>query len=436
MRKANYKFYFVTSILSMTAENEEQKYCITMKDVEEARERIKDHAIYTSLMGSDNISDICGCELYFKLETMQRCKAFKFRGALNKLRTIEPGKTVVAVSAGNHSQGVALAAGLCGCHAIIYMPEIAPAAKVQATQHYGGEVIQKGNQFDDAKAEMMKALEEHPDWIFVPPYNDKYIIAGTATIGAEICEQLPDVDTVVVPIGGGGLISGVAFAVKSINPKTRIIGVQMASCPNTFIKFNEKKHRDISGLAHEALTPLADGIAVKSPGDLNLQIIYDMVDEVVVVNEDEVASSVALMAERAKVISEGAGATPLAAILNKKFSFKPNEKIVCVVSGGNIPLRMLSRCIDRALFLRRQRLSCSVVVPYGTKNLAALINIIAKNHAEVVSCSSAPHVDTYANKEQYIIVIDVDGPDMVNRIKKDILANEWSFDIQDTLSIE
>jgi threonine dehydratase len=420
----------------MTSEGNEQKYCITMKDVEEARERIKDHAIYTSVMGSDNISDICGCKLYFKLETMQRCKAFKFRGALNKLRTIKPGSTVVAVSAGNHSQGVALASQLCDCKAIIYMPEIAPAAKVQATQHYGGEVIQKGNQFDDAKAEMLQALEENPEWIFVPPYNDKYIIAGTATIGMEICEQVPDVDTVVIPIGGGGLISGVAFAVKNINPKIRVVGVQMASCPNAFIKFNEKKNRDISGLTHEALTPLADGIAVKSPGDLNLQIIYDMVDEVVVVTEDEVASSVALMAERAKIISEGAGATPLAAILNKKFSFKPNEKIVCVVSGGNIPLRMLSRCIDRALFLRKQRISVSVVVPYGIKNLASLISIIAKNHAEVVSCNSAPHTETFANKEQYIIIIDVDGPDMVNRIKNEVIENGWTFDVQDTMSIE
>ena len=316
------------------------------------------------------------------------------------------------------------------------MPEIAPAPKVQATQHYGGEVIQIGHGFDEAKAEMMKALEQHPDWIFVPPYNDPYIIAGTATIGAEIYEQMPDVDTVVVPIGGGGLISGVAFSIKQLVPKARIIGVQMASCPATFIKFNEHMHRDISGLKPEALTPLADGIAVKSPGDLNLQIIYNLVDEVVVVTEDEVASAVALMAERAKIISEGSGATPLAAIINKKFSYKPNEKIVCIVSGGNIPLRMLSRCIDRALFLRKQRISVSVVVPYGTKNLAQLVNIIAKNHAEVVSCNSAPHVDTYANKEQYIIVIDVDGPDMVQRLKNEVLAKGWTFDIQDILSIE
>ena len=415
----------------------EEKYCITMKDVKDAQERIKDHAIVTPLMNSDNISSIVGCSVNFKLETMQRCKAFKFRGALNKLKTIEPGSTVVAVSAGNHSQGVALASSLCGCKSILYMPENAPSAKVNATQHYGGHVVQKGLTFDDAKANMMKDLEEHKDWIFVSPYNDPYIIAGTATIGVEIVEQLPDVDTVVVPIGGGGLISGIAYAVKSLKPNTRIIGVQMASCPNTYLLYNEKHNKkDLDPLEPEALTPLADGIAVKSPGDLNLKIIYDLVDEVVIVNEDEVACSVALLAERAKVISEGAGATPLAALLYKKFKFQPNEKIVCVVSGGNIPLRMLSRCIDRALFLRKQRISASVFVPYGTQYLAQLMEIFTKRHADVVSCISAPHVDTSANKEQFIIILDVDGDDMVKNIKKEVEDHGWTFIIQDVGAIE
>ena len=413
------------------------KYCISLKDVQDARERIKDHAIVTPVLASDNISSIAGCHVNFKLETMQRCKAFKFRGALNKLRTIPQGSTVVAVSAGNHSQGVALAASLCGSKSIIYMPENAPSAKVEATKHYGGTVVQKGATFDDAKSEMMKALDEHKEWTFVSPYNDPYIIAGTATIGAEIIEQLPNVDTVVVPIGGGGLISGIAFAIKRLKPTCRVIGVQMASCPATYLLYNQKKNKHgTADLEPESLTPLADGIAVKSPGDLNLQIIYDLVDEIVIVNEDEVASSVALMAERSKIISEGAGATPLAAVLNKKFSFRPDENIVCVVSGGNIPLRMLSRCIDRALFLRKQRVSVSVIVPYGTHYLAQLMSIISKRHAEVVSCMSAPHVDTFANKEQYIIIIDVDSEAMLNGLKEECEGNGWSFIVQQIGAIE
>jgi len=412
-----------------------QKYCIGIEEVYQAKERIKDHAIVTPLMHYDNLASLCGCNLNLKLETMQRCKAFKFRGALNKLRTVPSGSTVVAVSAGNHSQGVALAASLTNCKSIIYMPENAPSSKVQATQHYGGSVIQIGSTFDEAKSEMMKALAQHPEWVFVPPYNDPHVIAGTGTIGLEILDQMRDVDTVVVPIGGGGLISGIALTLKTLKPSIRVIGVNMASCPYTYKKFNEAKGRDFSLGSHEAMTPLADGIAVKSPGELNLKIIYDLVDDVVVVNEDEVAMSVALLAERAKIISEGAGATSFAAVYNHKFSFRKDEKIVCIVSGGNITLRMLSRCIDRALFLRRARISVSVVVPYGTSHLAALIQLFSKHHAEVVSCLSAPHVDTVANKEQYLIIIDVDCEDVITAIKQDCEAKGWNFNVQGTTSI-
>jgi threonine dehydratase len=185
--------------------------CITIDDVHEAAERIADAAHCTPLLDSANLSEMTGANIHFKMESLQRCKAFKFRGALNKLRTLPPGTTVCCCSAGNHSQGVALSATLCGCRSVIFMPETAPAAKVQATKHYGGDVIQTGANFDEAKAACMNALAEHEDWVFVPPYNDRHIIAGTGTIALEILKQLPDVDTIVVPIGGGGLISGVAF---------------------------------------------------------------------------------------------------------------------------------------------------------------------------------------------------------------------------------
>lgn len=409
---------------------ESGKYCLTMADILAAKERIADHAVVTPCIDSDNIGHMVNAQIYFKLETMQRCKAFKFRGALNKLRTIPEGSTVCAVSAGNHSQGVALAASLCNCKATIFMPENAPSAKVKATQHYGGTVIQTGATFDDAKNEMFKALEQHKDWIFVPPYNDREIIAGTGTIGLEIAQQIPKVQTVVVPIGGGGLISGIAYALKALKPKVRIIGVQMASCPATYKIYNQNKNKAIEGIRHETLTPLADGIAVKTPGNLNLAIINDLVDEIVIVSEDEVAEAVALLAERSKVISEGAGATPLAAVLSKKFKYQPNEVICCVVSGGNIPLRMLARCIDRALFLRQNRVSVSVIVPYGTSHFAKLVNVLAKQHAEIVSCMSAPHVDTVANQEQYTIIMDVDGPDHLNDIKTECESNGWYFEIQ------
>lgn len=278
----------------------EKKYCITMDDVLDAKMRTKDMVVQTPLTRSGHLSHLCGCNLYLKLENLQRCKAFKFRGALNKMKTLPKGTTVCAVSAGNHSQGVSLAASLCGCKAIIYMPENAPVSKVQATQHYGGHVIQEGGSFDDAKAAMEKALAEHSDWVFVPPYNDPHIIAGTATIGMEIIYDLPDVDYVVVPIGGGGLISGIAFLMKTLKPSVKVIGVNMGSCPYTFKAFNQHKGKDIGNIQKETVTPLADGIAVKSPGPLNLDIILNLVDEVVLVSEDEVAFSVALLLNEIK----------------------------------------------------------------------------------------------------------------------------------------
>ncbi|KAH0785448.1 threonine ammonia-lyase [Histomonas meleagridis] len=399
--------------------------CITLEDVREARERIKDEAVLTPLMRPDNLAKLCGCNLSLKVESLQKCKAFKFRGALNKMKTLQEGTTVVAVSAGNHSQGVALAATLCKCKSIIYMPENAPMAKVNATKHYGGQVIQIGETFDDAKTEMEKALKENPDWVFVPPYNDKYIIAGTGTIAAEIHEQCPELDTVVVPIGGGGLISGIAYTIKKLNPKVRVVGVQMASCPITYELYNKEKKRFANKIAKETKTPLADGIAVKSPGNLNLDIIYHYVDDVVVVSEDDVALAVALLAERCKLVCEGAGATSLAAVYTKKFFFEESENVCCVLSGGNIELNMLSRCIDRALFLRKTRRMIQLVLPYGTANYSNFCEILVNNHISVLSTLSLPHVDVYANKEHYSMTIDVPNNAAFENVKNECASRGW-----------
>jgi threonine dehydratase len=409
-------------------------FCITLDDVKAAARRIADSAHRTPLLSSDNLSGVAGVHISFKMECLQRCKAFKFRGALNKLRTLPPGTTVCCCSAGNHSQGVALSATLCGCRSIIFMPETAPSAKVQATQHYGGEVVQIGPNFDEAKAACMRALDEHSDWVFVPPFNDPAVIAGAGTIGLEILEQIPEVDTIVVPIGGGGLLSGVAYVAKSIKPSVRVIGVQMASCPAAFKKFHEHKGSEIAVAAKEAITPLSDGIQVKVPGELNMAIIYEYVDDLVVVTEDEVAVAVALLAERGKWVSEGAGATSFAAILAKKFAFSPDEKIVAIISGGNIQLSMFARCIDRALFLRGSRIALSSTLPYGTQHLAAMIEIFAKWHAEVISCVSLPHVDTVANRERYSVIIDISTKDSLAGIQEEFTLRGWPCIIGTTVA--
>ena len=412
------------------------KYIINLDDVEDARERIKDAAVVTPLIHFENLSKMCNCDLFFKLENLQRCKAFKFRGALNKLRQLKPGTTVCCVSAGNHSQGTALASTLCGCKSVIYMPSNAMISKVQATEGYGGKVVLEGANFDEAKAAMEKALSENPDWVFVPPYEDKDIMAGQGTVGLEIIEQLPEVDTVVVPIGGGGLIGGVAYTIKQLKKSVRVIGVQMSSCPIAYKQFYKHKGKEPRVFAKEQKSPLADGIAVKSPGKANLDIIYDFVDDIVIVNEDEVAMAIALMAERGKFIAEGAGAVAFAAILNKKFKFYNKEKIVAVVSGGNIPLPMLERCIERALFLRESRVTISVVTPYGSINMKEMIDIIVNNKAEIFSLTKEPQVDTIANKDHCSIIIDAPTPESLIKIKQEFDLKSWSYTIENTAAID
>ena len=407
----------------MSTNNEHS--CITLQDVYDAKERIKDVAVVTPLIHPDNLSRLCGCHLSLKVEALQKCKAFKFRGAYNMVKTLPEGTTVVCVSAGNHSQGVARAATICHCKSIIYMPENAPIAKVNATKSYGGEVVQIGETFDDAKNAMENDLKQHSDWVYIPPFDDKHVIAGQGTIALEINEQYPEVDTIVVPIGGGGLISGIAYTMKKLNPNVRIIGVQMASCPSTYKLYNKKKRRFTQTLAKETKTPLADGIAVKQPGEQNLDIIYHYVDDVVVVSEDDVALAVALLAERAKLISEGAGASSFAAVYTKKFYFEENERVCCIISGGNIELKMLSRCIDRALFLRGTRMMIQAVLPYGTINYSKFLDILVSNHIDVLSTLSLPHVDVYANKEHYSLTIDIPNTQALEKVKNECSEKGW-----------
>jgi threonine dehydratase len=233
--------------------------CITLSNVQDAAARIKDDIHETPVLSHDNLSSIAGCHVHFKMELLQRCKAFKFRGALNKVRTLPPGETVATCSAGNHSQGVALAARLCGSRSVIFMSEIAPASTVEATRHYGGEVIQIGSSFDETKDACLEAVNAHSDWHFVHPFNDRLVIAGTSTIGLEIIDQCPTVDTIVVSIGAGGLASGVSFAAKSLKPSVRIIGVQLASCPHAYRRFDEVRGDSIPQItAKEAVMPLGE----------------------------------------------------------------------------------------------------------------------------------------------------------------------------------
>ena len=332
----------------MTKETKE----LTLQDIQEAYKRIRPNIKRTLIDYSFNISEHLGCNLYLKLEMLQRCKAFKFRGALSKISTLPKGSTIVCASAGNHSQGCALASKICNINCIVYMPETAPQAKVAATKGYGAEVRQYGQTFDDANKKCLEDLEKEKSLIFVPPFDDLDVMAGQGTIGLEIYEDLKDVQTVVVSVGGGGLCAGVATAIKALAPKCRIIAVNAALFPNTYIKYQKEKGREIDPLAESepktGKKPIADGIAVKVPGSLTFPYISKYVDEFVVVSEKEIEIAIAVLAQRAKCVVEGAGASTLAAVLFKKFKYEKGENIVCILSGGNITLKRLSECFDNA----------------------------------------------------------------------------------------
>jgi threonine dehydratase len=331
---------------------------LTLEEIKKAYERIRPNIKRTLIDYSFNISELLGCNLYLKLEMLQRCKAFKFRGALSKISTLPKGAKIVCASAGNHSQGCALASKICGINCVVYMPETAPQAKVAATRGYGAEVRQYGQTFDDANKKCLEDLKVEKDLIFVPPFDDFDVMAGQGTIGLEIYEDLKDVQTVVVSVGGGGLCAGVATAIKALSPKCRIVAVNAALFPNTYLKYQKEKGREIDPIAESepktGKKPLADGIAVKVPGSLTYPYISKYVDEFVVVSEREISLAIAVLSQRCKCVVEGAGASTLAAVLFHKFKYEKGENIVCVLSGGNIPLKKLCECfVDAEEFLEK-----------------------------------------------------------------------------------
>ncbi len=318
---------------------------ITLRDIEEARRRLGDSIFATPCARSETFSQLCGCTTFFKLENLQMTGSFKERGALNRLLTLSPAEKergVIAASAGNHAQGVAYHARRLGIAATIVMPEHTPLIKVTSTRRYGAVVVLHGASYDDAYAEARR-LEGAGGMVFVHPFDDPLVIAGQGTLGLELIEQNPYLDVVVVPVGGGGLISGVATVFKEVNPKVRIIGVQTEALPSM------KAARDAGALL--TLDPahtLADGIAVKRPGSLTFEIVRAKVDDVVLVDEEEIANAVQLLLEIEKTVVEGAAACTLAAVIHRKIDVS-GKKVAMVLSGGNIDINMLGRIIERGL---------------------------------------------------------------------------------------
>ncbi|NCB42673.1 MAG: threonine ammonia-lyase [Clostridia bacterium] len=352
---------------------------ITLKDIKDAQILLRDVIKQTDLIEATGFST--DCNVYIKPENLQRTGSFKIRGAYNKISKLsaeEKARGVVACSAGNHAQGVALGASENGIKSVICLPDGAPISKIEATKHYGAEVELVPGVYDDAYARAI-ALRDEKGYIFVHPFDDPDVIAGQGTIGLEIMEQLPSANAIIVPIGGGGLISGIALAVKAINPDCKIYGVQAAGAPGMYesIKNNELK-------ALSSVSTIADGIAVKLPGKLPFELCQKYVDQIVTVTDDEISAAALTLLERQKVVAEGAGAAAAAAVLYGNLPLK-GKNVVCVISGGNIDVTTLSRAISRGLSIMGRSFEIVVELTDRPGQLERVTKIIALEGANVVS---------------------------------------------------
>ena len=386
----------------------------------EARETLKDVVKTTSLIKSQVFSNECGNNVYIKPENLQLTGAFKIRGAYNKmfhLSAQEKEAGVVAASAGNHAQGVAYSAGKLGIKAVIVMPAQTPLIKVEATRGYGAEVVLHGECYDDAYAKALE-IQKESGATLIHPFDDPYVIAGQGTIGMEILEELPQVDAIIVPIGGGGLASGIGAAVKQLNPTVKIIGVEPkgAQTLNYSIRRNE-----VSEL--ESVSTIAEGVAVKKPGDHTFELVKTYVDEIIVVSDVEVLEAFLLMVEKEKLVAENAGVLALAAL--KKLSMK-SANVVSVVSGGNIDVVTISEMINRGLISRGRLFCFSVELQDRPGELLQIASILAGLHANVVKLdhNQFKTLDRFMHV-QLEITLETNGHAHVEEIKKALVDHGY-----------
>lgn len=354
---------------------------VTLADIESARARLKDVILPTPMIADARLSREIGAKAHLKAESLQKSGSFKIRGAYNKISQLsndEKQRGVIAASAGNHAQGVALAARLNNIKATIVLPEIAPLTKILATRNLGGEVVLHGATFDEAVA-FSRELQQKEGYTFVHAFDDELVLAGQGTLGLEIVESLPEISAVVVPIGGGGLISGIATAVKALKPDARVIGVQ-AENASWVIPSLKAGHAVYAEMA----PTIADGIAVKSPGELTLPVIREFVDEVVEVSEEEIARGIFFAAQNNRLVVEGAGAAALAALLAKKIDIGANDTVCTVLSGGNIDANLLARVLEQVLVRQGRYIMLKLLVLDRPGMLATLLNKVAETRANVI----------------------------------------------------
>ncbi len=363
---------------------------LSMDSIRHAAEVLKEVARRTDLIYAPKLST--NAEVWLKTENLQVTGSFKVRGAYYKISRLTPeelSRGVIACSAGNHAQGVALGAQRRGARAVICMPDIAPIAKIEATKSYGAEVHLVPGTYDDASAYAQELCKKE-GMTFVHPFDDPDVIAGQGTVGVEIVGQMPEVDAVLVPIGGGGLISGVAYAIKHLRPGCKVYGVQAAEAASMkrSVEAGDK-------LTLSTANTFADGIAVKHPGDLTFELVRQYVDGIVTVTEDEIAAAVLFLIEQRKLVCEGAGAVSVAAMIYDKIPELHGKKVCCLLSGGNIDVNILSRVIYRGLLASGRRAGIRLTLPDKPGQLANVSNIISKCGGNVINVNYGPSgVDT------------------------------------------
>ncbi len=363
----------------------EESLGVGYEDVEAASRVIGGAVIRTPFEHSSSFSRMFGCSVHMKLENLQRTGSFKMRGSYNKISSLtsdQKSHGVITASAGNHAQGVALSASLNRIGSVVVMPQHASLAKVAATKNYGADVILHGQLFDDALARAVEIQKER-SMTFIHGYNDPLVIAGQGTIGMEIFDE-QELDYLICPVGGGGLISGIAVAMKTLSPSTRIIGVQAAAMPSFAESIRQGKV-----VRAEASETIADGIAIKQPGEIAFRIVRSLVDAVYTVTEDEITEAMFLLLERSKQLVEGAGAAPLALLLSGKVNLS-GKKVGLVVSGGNVDLNLVRKVIMRGLIMHRRIAMVQLDLPDRPGAMKDALNLIAEGGATVLSLQDNP----------------------------------------------
>ncbi|MBV0902137.1 threonine ammonia-lyase [Haloarcula salina] len=400
---------------------------LSFEDVLAAQDRVSETARHTPLDYSHTFSAMTGADLHLKHELFQRTGSFKVRGATNRIATLSPAEReagVVTASAGNHAQGVALAATRIGVDSKIVMPEQAPVSKVKATRSYGGEVVLHGRDYD-AAAERAHEIEREEGRTYVHAFDDERVMAGQGTIGLEIYEDLPSVETVVVPIGGGGLISGIATALKGKDEDIRVVGVQ-AEGASSVAESLQKGHR----IERDSVETIADGIATRTVGEKTFEVIRERVDEVVTVSDSEIAVALTALLERSKTLTEGAGAVPLAAVTEEKFDYAEDETVVPALCGGNIDLNMLTNVIMRGLAETGRYLRIRTVLRDHPGALEELVTVLSREQVNIYAIEhERTNRDVAMNSAEVELDLETRGPDHVDHLLSALREAGYEVDV-------